>query len=77
MERLSGATKDEVWRFQEALTELSNTQSQHTERIMRLEKRLDDGARPKGVWAPASPFPSILGGSHPGKQDRACPDYID
>jgi ubiquitin carboxyl-terminal hydrolase 4/11 len=67
MERSSGATKDEIWRFQEALTELSNTQSQHTERIMRLEKRLDDGARPKNAWPPASPFPSILGGSHSGK----------
>ena len=67
MERSSGSTRDEFWRLQEALTELSNTQSQHTERIMRLEKRLEDGPRPKNVWAPASPFPSILGGSHPGK----------
>lgn len=67
MERSSTGNRDDFWRLQVTLNELSTTQSQHTDRIMRLEKRLDDGIRPKNVWAPASPFPSVLGGSHHGK----------
>jgi hypothetical protein len=66
MERQSFATKDELWRIQESLTELSATQVQHTEKIMRIEKKLDDGTKPRNVWGPASPFPGILGSTHQG-----------
>lgn len=61
MERQSFATKDEIWRIQDSLADLSATQAQQLERIMRLEKKVDDGARPKNVWGAASPFPSVLG----------------
>ena len=66
MERPQAGQRDEFWRLQEAITDLSTTQAQHSDRIMRLEKRLEDGARPRNVWTPASPFPSVLGGSHNG-----------
>jgi ubiquitin carboxyl-terminal hydrolase 4/11 len=67
MERSQVGSRDEFWRLQEVVSELTNTQAQHSDRIMRLEKRLDDGTRPRNVWTPASPFPSVLGGSHHGK----------
>ena len=66
MERQSFATKEEFWRLQDSLDELSATQGQHTDRIMRLEKKGDDGVKPKNVWGAASPFPSVLGSTHQG-----------
>ena len=66
MERQSFATKEELWRLQDSLEELSATQAQHTDRIMRLEKKGDDGVKSKTVWGPASPFPSVLGSTHQG-----------
>lgn len=61
------ATKEEFWKMQETLNDLSGIQSQHSERIMRLEKRRDDDVRVKGVWAPSSPFGNVLGSTpHPG-----------
>jgi ubiquitin carboxyl-terminal hydrolase 4/11 len=66
MERQGTASREDIWRLQETLTDLSTTQAQHTERIMRLEKKADDGSRPRNVWAPGSPFPSVLGSSQNG-----------
>ena len=57
------ASRDDIWRLQESLNELSTIQAQHTERIMRLEKRRDDDTRVKNVWGPMSPFPGGLGPS--------------
>ena len=74
MERQPFATKDEFWRLQDTLTELSTTQTQHTDKIMRLEKRLDDSGRPRNVWTPASPFPSVLGSSQHGVSLRFARD---
>lgn len=67
MEQQLFATKDDFWRLQEAVTELSATQAQHSDRIMRLEKRGDDNMRGRNAWGPSSPFPSVLGSSHHGK----------
>ena len=55
------ATKEELWRLQESLTDISSTQSQHADRIMRLEKRREDDGRVKNVWTPSSPFTGVLG----------------
>ena len=66
MERQSFATKEEVWRLQDSLADLTAAQAQHLDRIMRLEKKADDGTKPKNVWGPASPFPGILGSTHQG-----------
>ncbi len=66
MERQSLATKEEFWRLQDSIAELSATQAQHSDRIMRLEKKADEGVKPKNVWGPSSPFPSVLGSTHQG-----------
>lgn len=58
------ATREEFWRLQSTLDGLSATQSQHAERIMRLEKKSEDGGRTKSLWGPSSPFPSGLNTSH-------------
>ena len=63
--QLPFASRDELWRLQESLNEISTAQAQHAERIMRLEKRRDDDARVKSVWGPTSPFPVGLGGTGP------------
>jgi hypothetical protein len=63
--QLPFASRDDIWRLQESLNEIATIQGQHTERIMRLEKRRDDDARVKSVWAPTSPYPVGLGGSGP------------
>lgn len=62
--QLPYATKDDIWRLQETLGEISATQAHQTERIMRLERRRDDDTRVKSVWGPSSPFTSVLGSSH-------------
>ncbi|EXJ95240.1 hypothetical protein A1O1_00360 [Capronia coronata CBS 617.96] len=66
METREFATKDELWRFQETLHELSATQALHSERIMRLEQKSQnsDGIRSRSVWGSTSPFPAGLGSSH-------------
>jgi hypothetical protein len=51
------ARRDELWRLQEDIKDLFATQGQHSERIMRLEKRRDEDTRVKNVWGPVSPFP--------------------
>ncbi|KAF2763298.1 UCH-domain-containing protein [Pseudovirgaria hyperparasitica] len=38
-------------------------QSEHGDRLSRLERRHDDDARLKSVWGTSSPFPSVLGGT--------------
>lgn len=60
------ALKEDIWRLQETLGEISATQAQQTERIMRLERRRDDDGRVKNVWGPSSPFTSVLGSAQTG-----------
>lgn len=68
--QLSYATKEDMWRLQETLGEISATQVQQSDRIIRLERRRDDDGRVKSVWGPSSPFTSVLGASHPGMSSR-------
>ncbi|KIY01606.1 uncharacterized protein Z520_03158 [Fonsecaea multimorphosa CBS 102226] len=56
------ATRDELWRIQETLNDLSATQALHSDRIMRLEQKTPDSSRPRSLWGASSPFP--LGSSH-------------
>lgn len=60
------ATKEELWRLQSAVNDLATTQAQQAERIMRIEKKGEDGGKSKNLWGPSSPFPSGLGASHTG-----------
>ncbi|KIV80162.1 hypothetical protein PV11_07683 [Exophiala sideris] len=64
METREFATREELWRIHETLSELSTTQAAHSERIMRLEQKTPDGGRPRSLWGSSSPFPGVLGSSH-------------
>ncbi|KAJ9608764.1 hypothetical protein H2200_006535 [Cladophialophora chaetospira] len=62
MDTRETVTRDELWRIQERLEDLSATQALHSERIMRLESKTPDGSRSRSLWGSTSPFP--LGSSH-------------
>ncbi|KIX05838.1 uncharacterized protein Z518_03811 [Rhinocladiella mackenziei CBS 650.93] len=64
MESREFATRDELWRIQTTLNELSATQALHSDRIMRLEQKTPDGSRSRSLWGSTSPFPGVLGSSH-------------
>jgi hypothetical protein len=57
------AMREELWRLQEDIKDLFTTQGQHSERIMRLEKRRDEDMRVKNVWGTVSPFPGSVANS--------------
>lgn len=67
MESRDFATRDDLWRIQETLSELSATQALHSERIMRLEQKTPDGSRSRNMWGSTSPFPGSLASSHHGE----------
>ncbi|KAK2783967.1 hypothetical protein FQN53_008888 [Emmonsiellopsis sp. PD_33] len=58
------ASREDIWRVQEEVKELYATQAEHHDRISRLERRRDDDARMKNVWAPLSPFPGGISTAH-------------
>ncbi|PGH08977.1 hypothetical protein GX51_01034 [Blastomyces parvus] len=58
------ASREDIWRVQEEVKDLFAAQLEHGERIARLERRRDDDARMKSVWAPLSPFPGSIGTGH-------------
>ena len=65
------------WRLCNDLLRLQQVQADHTDRLLRLERRQDDDARMKSVWGATSPFPSVLSGTpqqppihHPRQSDR-------
>ena len=64
------ASKDDLWRLQETLNDLSATQALHSDRIMRLEQKTLEGSRSRSLWGSSSPFP--LGSSHHGKQTHTA-----
>lgn len=55
--------RDDIWRFQADMLRVQQTQADHAERLMRLERRQEDDARIKSVWGTSSPFPSVLTGT--------------
>ncbi|MCJ1400957.1 hypothetical protein MMC11_004168 [Xylographa trunciseda] len=57
------ASRDDLWRLQNEMKSVYATQSEHSDRLVRLERRLDEDTRMKSVWGTSSPFPSILGGT--------------
>ena len=54
---------NESWRVHNELLRIQQIQADHTDRLLRLERRQDDDARMKSVWGGASPFPSVLSGT--------------
>ncbi|MCJ1478193.1 hypothetical protein MMC13_006869 [Lambiella insularis] len=56
-------SRDDLWHLQNEMKSVIATQAEHTERLLRLERRQDEEIRMKSVWGNTSPFPSILGGT--------------
>ncbi|KAL1305867.1 hypothetical protein AAFC00_004017 [Neodothiora populina] len=54
---------NDSWRLQNELLRVQQIQADHTDRLIRLERRQEDDARMKSVWGGASPFPSVLSGT--------------
>ncbi|KAI9166730.1 hypothetical protein HJFPF1_02844 [Paramyrothecium foliicola] len=54
-------TRDDLYSLQMEVKQVQYTQSNHAERILRLEKRQTDDAVLKSVWN--SPFPGVLAGT--------------
>jgi hypothetical protein len=61
--QLPFASRDELWHLQSDMKSVYTTQADHSDRILRLERRLDEDNRVKSVWGTSSPFPSVLGGT--------------
>lgn len=57
------ASRDEFWRLQEDIKAMYAKQTDHGERLARLERRQQDDSRQKNIWGPSSPFSGILGNS--------------
>lgn len=57
------ASREDLWRLQNEMKNVYATQAEHSDRLMRLERRQDDDVRVKSVWGTQSPFPSILSGT--------------
>jgi len=55
--------QNDIWRFQADMLRLQQTQTDHAERLLRLERRQEEDARVKSVWGASSPFPSVLSGT--------------
>ena len=55
------ATQDDLYNLQMEVKQVQYTQSNHAERLLRLEKRQADDAALKSVWN--SPFPGVLSGT--------------
>ncbi|KAF4553390.1 Ubiquitin carboxyl-terminal hydrolase-like protein 14 [Elsinoe fawcettii] len=55
--------QNDLWRMQNELQRIQAVQAEHSDRILRLERKQDDDARMKSVWGGASPFPNVLSGT--------------
>lgn len=65
------ASSADIWRLQDEMKNVYATQAEHSDRLLRLERRQDDDARVRSVWGNSSPFPSILSGTpQQGKHSR-------
>jgi hypothetical protein len=63
MDLYSGqASKEDFWRLQNEMRNVYAIQAEHADRLMRLERRHDEG-HVRSVWGGQSPFPSILNGT--------------
>lgn len=52
----------DIWRYQSEMMRVQQTQAEHAERLLRLERRQDEDVRQKSIWGSSSPFPSALSG---------------
>lgn len=66
----------EPWRLQNDVMRLQQVQSEHSDRIGRLERRQDEDARVKSVWGNQSPFPSVLSGGAGGTPNQGTFEFF-
>jgi hypothetical protein len=57
------ATREELYHVQMDVKHVQAVQINHSDRLMRLEKRQADDAALKSVWGTSSPFPGVLSGT--------------
>ncbi|KAH7063822.1 hypothetical protein BKA63DRAFT_183397 [Paraphoma chrysanthemicola] len=55
--------REDIWRFQDEMLRVQQSQAELSERVTRLERQREDDSRLKNVWGTSSPFPSVLGGT--------------
>ena len=61
--QLSFSPRDELWRLQNDMKSVFVIQAEHSDRLLRLERRNDEDTRIKSVWGSSSPFPGVLSGT--------------
>jgi ubiquitin carboxyl-terminal hydrolase 4/11/15 len=66
--------RDDLWRFQDEMLSVQQTQAELVDRVSRLERRHEDESRMKNVWGTSSPFPSVLAGTP--QQGAICCDPV-
>lgn len=54
-------SREDLYNLQMEVKQVQYTQGNHSERLLRLEKRSADDSAMKSVWN--SPFPGVLGGT--------------
>jgi len=62
-ESLAFQPRDDFWQFQNDMLRVQQTQTDLTDRVLRLERKHEDDSRLKNVWGTSSPFPSVLSGT--------------
>jgi hypothetical protein len=62
MDSQFAASRDDLYHIQMDLKHVQAVQTNHADRLLRLEKRQADDAALKSVWGNGSPFPSVLSG---------------
>jgi hypothetical protein len=57
------ATRDDLYHVQMDIKHVQAVQTNHADRLLRLEKRQADDAALKSVWGNGSSFPGVLSGT--------------
>jgi hypothetical protein len=63
-------SREDLYSLQMEVKQVQYTQSNHAERLLRLEKKQADDAALKSVWN--SPFPGVLSGTPQTGEFSAC-----
>ena len=57
--------RDDLWAFKSEMLRVQQIQSDHSDRLSRLERRQEEDTRVRSVWASSSSFPNVLSGGTP------------
>lgn len=68
------ATREELYHVQMDVKHVQAVQTNHADRLLRLEKRQADDAALKSVWGTGSPFPGVLSGTP--QQGQCIPIHL-